>query len=658
MSTREDRTRRIETALFLIPFVSYAYFYQGADQSTAARFDQMRAAIEKHALWIDGFAGYNTADIINFAGHIYSVKAPGTSLVALVPWWLITHWLAPLASRNDPLYWAIATYLTIVVTTGLAVSLLAVVMYRFARFLGCTQGRSAALALVLAFGTIMFPYATEMTGEPLAGVFSFIAFYLVATFDTAPSRWRAFGAGLLAGLAVLNDYPAFVIAAAIGIYALVKLWRRLDRVAIFAAGAATAAALLLGYNWGAFGSPLFFSYQAFKLPGNTQFPEQARGFVGLTYPKIRNLWNILVDPQRGLFFCNPVLLLAIPGTGYFFAHRRWRAEWAVAAFAFVAMILFNASYGESIVSWGGGTATGPRQIVAAIPFMVLMLAMLPAACDWLIGALAVVSVFIMLIATSTNPHFPYEYENPVRDFALQQYLRGDFATNRDAYYGGGLITPDSVAFNLGQLLRLPRSAQLWPLGAFWILGALELGDLLGIFERPAVRNTGPLAVALGVAVMFLASLDGAIAEPLALRAHHGLLGRYFVGERAGQTPPHIVRIDRQINFDHVAEMGAMPFPSVALWTGRLIAPATGAYIFIVDADDAGWLDIDGRVVIADPGPVNHPHGEAALYLTAGVHRIVVGERNIGGDAAIHFIWQPPGRRGEVVPAAALIPDRP
>ena len=38
--------------------------------------------------------------------------------------------------------------------------------------------------------------------------------------------------------------------------------------------------------------------------------------------------------------------------------RVFRAELIVTVVAIAGMILFNASYGESIVSWGGGTATG------------------------------------------------------------------------------------------------------------------------------------------------------------------------------------------------------------------------------------------------------------------------------------------------------------
>jgi hypothetical protein len=656
MKADSAHERRLEAALFTVPFLSYAYFYQGSDQSTAARFDLMRSILERGTFWIDGFCGYNTADIINFGGHIYSVKAPGTSLVCLLPWVLIRSLLLPLMSRNEPLYWALVTYLTIVFTIGALISGLCVVMYRFARFLGASEGRAAAVALLTAFGTILFPYATEMTGEPFAGAFAFISFYLVATRAKDSSASRSFWAGLLAGLAVLNDYPVFLVAATIGFYALHRL-RQAGAIAAFSIGAAIPALIMFGYNWGALGSPLFFSYQAFKLPGNERFPEQAVGFVGLTYPKINILWNIFIDPQRGLLFCNPVLLLVVPATGYFFRRREFRAEWVVTVASFVALMLVNASYGASIVSWGGGTATGPRQIVAAIPFMVLTLALLPAACNWLLAGLGALSAFIMLMATATNPHFPYEYDNPVRDFALQQFMRGDFATNRDAYFGGDMIVDDSVAFNLGKLLRWPGPLQLIPLGILWIIGATELLELTGAPQSKATRSLSAAAVSVGIATVFLLPFSADIGYPLGLRSKSGLLGRYFVGNEPGITAPHIVRIDRELSFDNIAQMGALPFPSVVIWSGRLIVPRGGIYRFSIDADDAGWLSIDGNPVINDPGPINRTHAAGAIALGTGLHRIEVGERNIGGDASIHVYWWPPGKVREIIPPSSLLPDR-
>jgi hypothetical protein len=192
----------------------------------------------------------------------------------------------------------------------------------------------------------------------------------------------------------------------------------------------------------------------------------------------------------------------------------------------------------------------------------------------------------------------------------------------------------------------------------WILGALEFLDTLGVSRKRALQWRAEVAVSIGIAAVFLLPFSGAIAYPLGLRSDSGLLGRYFVGEQPGTTAPHIVRIDRELSFDNIAQMGAMPFPSVVIWAGRLIVPQRGIYRFVIDADDAGWMAIDGRVVIPDPGPVNRPHAEGGISLAAGIHRIEVGERNIGGDSSIHVYWQRPGQMAEIIPSADLIPDHP
>ncbi len=84
--------------------------------------------------------------------------------------------------------WVIATYLTIVISISLPVALLVVVMYRFGKALGATPGRSVAIALIMAFATILFPYATEMTGEPVAAVCLMTSFYFVFTAAKQPDR--------------------------------------------------------------------------------------------------------------------------------------------------------------------------------------------------------------------------------------------------------------------------------------------------------------------------------------------------------------------------------------------------------------------------------------------------------------------------------------
>lgn len=656
MKRDEQHERPIETTLFLTTSLTYAYFYQASDQSIAARFDLIRSILERHTLWIDGYCGYNTADIITLGGHYYSVKAPGTSLTGLVPWRLVTWLLRPLASRNEPLFWAFATYLTIVLSVSLLVACLVVVMYRFARALDASPARSAAVALITGLATILFPYATELTGEPVAAACLLTAFYLLATFADDPHWGRATFAGFLAGWAVLNDFPSLLVAIALAFYALWKLPRR-GQLAAFSAGAAAVATVLFLYNWGAFRSPFFMSYEAYKLAENQQFPEQAVGYVGLTYPRIPILWNVLVDPQRGLFFCNPVLLMVVPGLVYFWRSDR-RAEFFVTLEAIAVFVLFNASFGESIISWGGGTATGPRQMAPAIPFMTLTLVFVPAALDWFVGALAMLSALLMLAATSTNPHFPYEYANPVRDFALQHFFRGDFSFNRDTYFGGPMtIFGDSVAFNLGRLVGLPGPLELVPLALFWMGAAANLIADLRVWPEPKRMGLGLAAALLAIAALFVPPLTGPLTHEISLARPHGLLGRYFLGNIAGAGPWHLERVDPEINFANVAELGAMPFPSVVVWTGTLIVSTTGPYGFRLQADDVGWLKIDGRDVIRDPGSVMRLVSVGAIVLTAGPHRILVGERNIAGDSSVRLYWLPPDGQPELVPSRLLIPDR-
>jgi hypothetical protein len=652
----ERLDKRIENTLLYVSLFSYAYFYQASDQSTAARFDLIRSVLERRTLWIDGFCGYNTADIISIGGHYYSVKAPGTSLTGLLPWSIVSWFFSvPLAARNEPLMWALVTYFTILISISLPVALLVVVIYRFGKALGATPGRSAGIALIMAFATILFPYATEMTGEPVAAVCLTTSFYLVFSAATQPDRLRAAFAGFLAGWAVLGDFPSFLVAAAIGLYALRKL-PKWEQVFSFALGAGMVAGILMLYNWGAFGGPFFMSYQGYKLPENQQFPEQAVGFVGLTYPRLKILWNVLIDPQRGLFFCNPVLLLIIPGLVYFWRSGK-HAEFFVVLEAILAFVLFNASFGESIVSWGGGTATGPRQVTPAMPFFALALVFLPPIYNYVMAALAGLSTLYMLAAVSTNPHFPYEYDNPVWQFALPHYFRGDFSFNRDTYFGGGNVFGDSVAFNLGKLMGLPGPLQLVPLWLGWTIFATELFEDLQIWRDNMQASLGSIALSLAIAILFVPPLTGPLQQRLSTQARQGLLARYYIGNAPGETPPHLIRVDANIDFNNVAELGAMPFASSVVWSGALIAPRTGLYRFSIRADDTGWITIDGKIVVADAGNVSREQGDGTIELSAGTHRIIVGERNIAGDSSAHLLWQIPGGAPEIVPSAALIPDR-
>jgi len=646
--------RKVEVALFCVSLATFAYFYQASDHNTAARFDLIRSLLERGTIWIDGYCGYNTADLVDWGSHYYSNKAPGGSLTGIVPWIVSLGITALFQIKTESVRWALVTYLSTVLSTSLLVSLMVVLIYRMALAFGASQKRSVALALILAFGTIMFPHATEFAGEPIAATCLLAALYLLFTNDGETGFWPYFGAGLLAGWAGLCDYPSILISAILAAYALWRLgWSR--QFSWFALGSVLIAGLLFTYDWLAFGQPFFLSYEAYMLPGNTRFPAQAQGFSGVTFPRLEVLWQVLLGPQRGLFFCNPVLILAIAGLWFFWRRSALRAEFVVIFSSILAFVLLNASYGDSIIYWGGGTATGPRHMLPAIPFMVLALTFLPKKWNTALAGAALLSTFLMLMATAVEPHLPYEYTNPFRDFLWQAFARGDLAYNRNSYFGGPPIVGDSTAFNLGKIIGLPGWLQLLPLASLWIVCALYLKSVTDTDAQPngTLRKVG---IAFAIAMLFAPPLFTRLAQAAARPEEHGLLGFYYEGMEANKSAPHIIRVDKAIDFDDISSLGGLPYPSVVIWRGWIDVPGDGTYRFIILADDCGWLSIDRKTVIADPGQVTRFRSEGSALLTRGRHLIEVGQRNIWGSSSMKLGWVRPGGQKEVVPTELLIPE--
>ena len=132
-----------------------------------------------------------------------------------------------------------------------------------------------------------------------------------------------------------------------------------------------------------------------------------------------------------------------------------------------------------------------------------------------------------------------------------------------------------MAFNLGKLVGLPGAVQLWPLAALWLAGAWKLLRELELWDNLATRRTVAIAGAVGIVALVAPPTVGAILMGASLNQPHGLTGRYYEGLRDSQFPPHILRVDRQVDFDSIVALGSLPYPSYATWTGRIIAPVTG-----------------------------------------------------------------------------------
>ena len=125
--------------------------------------------------------------------------------------------------------------------------------------------------------------------------------------------------------------------------------------------AACSACLPLAiYNQSAFGS---FTHVAYD-----DIPRQQHGFFGIHFPSLHVLATLLLS-SRGLLTISPVLVMA--GIGIALMYRRGRrAEALTIAAICICYLIYNAGY---YLPFGGGFS-GPRFLMAPLPFLALGLA--------------------------------------------------------------------------------------------------------------------------------------------------------------------------------------------------------------------------------------------------------------------------------------------
>ena len=225
------RTHRVELFLFVLLWGTFAYFYQSTQQNEAARFDQTRAIAQEHRLAIDDY-WWNSADVIRYTkngrDYIYPNKAPGTTLLAVPIFWVITHLLKPFMAVGLPewVYWHMIAYLTIIFTISLLSALAAVAIYRVLMRMTGDSGFSVFAVLAIWFGTMAFPFSTLFFSHQQAAALLAIAFYLLFAlrWDVVSSFRRSLAflgvAGLLMGFSITTEYPTALSVAILSAYGL------------------------------------------------------------------------------------------------------------------------------------------------------------------------------------------------------------------------------------------------------------------------------------------------------------------------------------------------------------------------------------------------------------------------------------------------------
>lgn len=286
---------------------------------------------------------------------------------------------------------AAVTHVGLMVPLG---GLAAVVMFQLLRTRLGDSRTALWLALLYAFGTPIFFRSAFLNQNAIlahAVLFAFVALH------RSPAL-----AGSLLGIGLVCDYSAAPLLLVFGAWVLAEEWKAggvgsaFHAGLRFAGGAAVPVAVLLIYQFVAFGNPF--------LPAQAYMPAtrlSVSGWHGFTLPLPALLWGNLFDLRYGLFAFCPMLVAALAAP--FIRRERVRrsggqevgrssgrthdlmvsgAELWLIFLATGALYLFSSSVQFALLQWN----TGVRYMVPAIPLLFLalvpVLLKLPAWARW------------------------------------------------------------------------------------------------------------------------------------------------------------------------------------------------------------------------------------------------------------------------------------
>ncbi len=375
------------------------YFYQDPQWNGNSRLDAVKAVVEQGKFNIDAYQAqpdWATGDKVFFKGHYYLDKAPGVSLLA-IPFYFIIYKISTALGIALKASFIKHSLTTLIIETSFIVN--GLVMYESARLISPNLWKAFVVSLSVSLGTMLWPYSAVFYGHVPAAMFLCIAFYLLFMMSRAPEKIafrRFFWAGLCLGFAFIIDYTTASIIVGLMLYAIYILRKQnifsIIRYGIGGAlGALIPLSLLSLWNFLNFGNPIILGY--------TYYSTNPSPSLGLLYslffysPSLSALYHLTFDPQFGLFWQSPVLLLAFVGCFIAARTKSYRAEILVFVYTLAITLFLN----SGIEIWWSGHAFGPRYLIAALPFFIIPLMLIPDSFLWLVGALGIISATQMLI---------------------------------------------------------------------------------------------------------------------------------------------------------------------------------------------------------------------------------------------------------------------
>jgi len=667
------KINEVEIILFLLCLFSYGYFFHGGGHNQNATYDQIRSIVEHGELSINRFI-YNTADLSVYKGQYFSNKGPGLAFLGVpVGFALFKSKQLFLQFMMEDTYFLLACHLISWLTVSFISAILCVVLFRFiSRLTQCTTSAFVG-TMGYAFGTTAFAYSTILYTHQIAAAFSFIPFYIV--FILKNNKANSFSSlllsGLLAGYSVITEYPCIFVWLILFLYVLLLFSDNKKNILFFLIGSSIPAIILLFYNYLCYDNPILFSYFS-HFVNNADVQSGLKGTAKtISFPSIEILYKITFDPFRGIFFYCPFLLIFFPGIYFFLRKEGISKEFLLLIIIIIYYFVFNASYQY----WYGGLSLGPRHLVAAIPFMVLLSSFFIKQYPKISICVVLVSFFFMLTAVSVTPETPYGYKNPLIEFYFKNFFDSNLSLNKTSIFRTNISSGTFNSYNLGTLLNLPDVLSLIPFYLIIIVGTVSFVNKAGLkisdifysefFVSKINRGVTILKrniayfklsviillisiLSIQIAVAILGRIDTTFHNRSNYIIQPGFLGWYYEN-KSFEGKPKLVRYDNKISFNDTSFNKILSGKQYSvIWGGRLYAPRSGLYKFYTESDDGSFLYLNDKLVVNNGGDHGIKTVKGAMFLTEGYYDIKIKYFNSSGSSHIKVFWEiPAGLRNQL-----------
>ena len=410
-----DRTEAIIACLIVL--VGATFFHPG-QWNQNARLAAIAAFVEPGTPYtgtfkIDGLKDgprFLTSDWAESRGAFYSNKAPGVTMLGVVPYGLLYY--GERLAGFDPTTLVLTQANAFLINLWISVFWNVVAALALLRRLPNCRLHARAGAIVVtavyAFATLVLPFGCSAWGHSTAA--AFITLAMLALLDA--ERPRTGRAGLWFGFAVLTEYLAGLSLAVAALFALTEpadSWsERLRRVGRFALGCAPPIVALLLYQKVCFGSYLTPAPSL----SNSGFlePDKVAGLFGV--PNRDAIWLMFLSLNRGILAQMPVLALSAAGAWMWLRSGRRKSV----AFALVNIACYALSV-SSMRGWEGGGTTSMRYMIVALPFFCMLLPEVRGVAHrtvfLLLFAVSAVNMFVLAATTTmsgeTSPFYSYMY---------------------------------------------------------------------------------------------------------------------------------------------------------------------------------------------------------------------------------------------------------